>query len=298
MSVSPTRSVPTSSASTQLSSSRHYEHQVWVALSPSWTVGVFVFLVCLALPGVPGPVTDRREAHSAKFQALTMSDEEGRYEFTGLSPETELDLVAWRSGLGTQVISRLRPPRQLELRMHPEGRLVAEVRNGPEPAKTILVAVSLNERLYGADYWHGLWTSEQGLVEHEGLRSGRYKVFVRTRERELFGTLSQEIRAGETAELKIDLENLEKRFARISGTVKVVSEYVSLYLFPANDREKMIANTYCTAKKSSFRFGGIPPGEYILRAVHGESKDSTEQEVTLLAGEELKVEIELGESKG
>ncbi len=114
-----------------------------------------------------------------------------------------------------------------QVRMHPEGRLVAEVRRGLEPVKSILVAVSLNEQLYGADYWHGLWTSEQGLVEHEGPRPGRYKVFVRTREGERLGSLSREIRAGETAELKIDLENLKKRFARISGTVdEFVSEYV------------------------------------------------------------------------
>ena len=56
MSASPKRSVPTSLASTQLSSPRHYEHQVLVALSPSWNVGVLVFLVCLALLGVPGSV--------------------------------------------------------------------------------------------------------------------------------------------------------------------------------------------------------------------------------------------------
>ncbi len=177
--------------------------------------------------------------------------------------------------------------------MHPEGRFVAEVRNGSEPAKMILVAVSLNERLYGVDYWHGLWTSERGRVEHAGLGPGRYKIFVKTRDGEHLGTLSQEIRAGETAELKIDLEDLEKRFARISGTVEVVSEYVTLRLSPAGEPKKTLEHTFCTPKKTSFRFGGIPPGEYILRARQGESKRSTEQEVTLRAGEELKVELEL-----
>ena len=143
---------------------------------------------------------------------------------------------------------------------------------------------------------NGLWTSQQGLVEHAGLRPGRYSVFVRTKENERLGRLTQEIRAGETAELKIDLEDLEKRFARISGTVDaVVSEYVSLRLSSAGDPKKTLDSAFCTQKKTSFRFGGIPPGKYILRAVQGESKSSTEQEVTLRAGEESKVRFELGE---
>ena len=90
------------------------------------------------------------------------------------------------------------------VRMHPEGRLVAEVRRGLEPVKSILVAVSLNEQLYGADYWHGRWTSEQGLVEHEGLRPGRYKVFVRTREGE---RRSGDREYGFVAPLVVDLED-------------------------------------------------------------------------------------------
>ena len=53
MSVSPTRSVPTSLASTQLSLC---EHQVSAALSSSCTIGALVLLVCLALLGVPGSV--------------------------------------------------------------------------------------------------------------------------------------------------------------------------------------------------------------------------------------------------
>lgn len=56
MSVSPTRSVPTSLASAKLLSSRHYAHQVSVVRSSFWVVGVLVFLMCLALLGVSGSV--------------------------------------------------------------------------------------------------------------------------------------------------------------------------------------------------------------------------------------------------
>ena len=88
-----------------------------------------------------------------------------------------------------------------------------------------------------------------------------------------------------------DLEDLEKRFARIDGTIAGLAENVSLHLAPANDPERTMDSTYCTPQKTSFNIGGIPPGKYILRVTRGEPKRSTEQPITLRAGEELKVEL-------
>jgi RNA polymerase sigma-70 factor (ECF subfamily) len=241
-------------------------------------------------------LSDRKEAAEGTFEALAMADAEGRFRIDGVDPGKELGLVAWHPGYGTEVIARVSAPAEPTLRLHREGKLRVEVREGARPMDGIQVVAFRREAgtPLQPGYWTSAWTQVDGAAELAGLPPGHFKVVLGTKDRRQLGILEAEVPSGETTTLNVETEALGTRSATVSGTVQGADPEAAcvVALVSVVDPMDLYGRAVCDGD-GGFRLEGVPAGDYLLIARQQEPAREADVKIAVEEGGSHQVSVEI-----
>ncbi|HUW61431.1 MAG TPA: sigma-70 family RNA polymerase sigma factor [Candidatus Bathyarchaeia archaeon] len=217
------------------------------------------------------------------------TDNEGQFKLDPLTPGETVGLVAWHEGYGTQILPALVAGNTgpVTIRLAPEGRLVVQLLNPEalgEPVSTVCRQANADAGAQAYNAWDG--------PDWRGLPAGPYEIMMRTRDRGQLGIVSAVVTAGEMTEVTVDLAELPNMFGTIYGTVEMEGAW--LQVTPADSGQINYAQTGCD-ETGEFRMGGLPPGEYDVKAHRFLDEQYYEGTARVLveAGQEHEVQISL-----
>jgi len=227
--------------------------------------------------------SDNLDVLNLKTCISTMAGGDGRFVLDPFTPGEKVGVVAWHDGYATQILPLVvvgKGAVPLDIRLAPEGRLVVRVENAHVIDARVLTWCRQVDGAYQGD----------SGTEWRGLPAGQYEVVIQTRDDRQLGVLSAEVAAGETTEVVADLATAGAAFGSIYGVIEL--EWASVHVSPAGSGRSMYATGY-TDESGKFRIGGLPPGEYDVRAnglLDGQDYEA-EGTVSVTAGQEQEVQL-------
>ncbi|HUW61432.1 MAG TPA: sigma-70 family RNA polymerase sigma factor [Candidatus Bathyarchaeia archaeon] len=215
----------------------------------------------------------------------TMAGGDGRFVLDPFTPGEKVGVVAWHDGYATQILPLVvvgKGAVPLDIRLAPEGRLVVRVENAHVIDAPVLTWCRQVDGAYQGD----------SGTEWRGLPAGQYEVVIQTPDSRQLGVLSAEVAAGETTEVVADLATAGAAFGSVYGVIEL--GWASVHVSPAGSERTMYAYGY-TDESGMFRIGGLPPGEYDVKAYRFSDEQDYEGQARVLveAGQEREVQIEM-----
>jgi protocatechuate 3,4-dioxygenase beta subunit len=245
---------------------------------------------------------EREDAGETSLSRLTVSGADGRFAFDGLAPGSKVNLVAWMEGCGTVVLTDLAADGKapLDIALVPQAVLRIDLRGAAVSAKSINVHVC--HRKPGP--WRsalnvGARPDEAGRMVIRALPPGRYRLsFYSQADRPgrsaLLGAMWTEVAAGEEKQIDADLDELARKSGAVAAIVRGAPDasFIAANISPAGDPEdELIEGWQGPGADGRVRFGGLPPGEYIVRAIASPSRIRAEAKVCVGEGEAREVEV-------
>jgi RNA polymerase sigma factor (sigma-70 family) len=239
--------------------------------------------------------------------ALTMSKADGAFAFGGLAPGETIHLVAWMDGYGPAIRAGIKVGQEgkaLKLPLARAATLVIAARFRPQAGERYeFHALSREAQPWRAAFRAWGAAENPGTIEIPGLPPGPYRLAVCSvagegdgASRRLLGEERFEVAPGVRYPLSLDLDDLAKRFAAVSGKVtgEVDPRAVRLQVLDEDDPEEPYAFGRLTpSADGQFRFAGLPAGKYIILARSDGVEPPVEARVPVRVrdGQELEVDV-------
>lgn len=141
--------------------------------------------------------------------SYAMTDAEGRFRLEGLTPDSVINLAAWRNGYAPDAIMDMRvragEPTEVSLTLTQGGRLVGVVYKNSQPIPKLPAIAIRQDGPF--PYQAVQLTDEKGQFTLSGTPEGRYSIeILQLSSNEALWTGSADVAEGETTELEIEID--------------------------------------------------------------------------------------------
>ena len=258
----------------------------------------------------PGLLEEGRPSYAPKgIWKLTMSGADGAFDVSGLAPDDTIHLVAWKEGHGPAVRPGIAVGRRgsaVTITLARAAALVIAARFEPQTSERYEIHLySRDEKPWRGAFRTSVDIEKPGTVEIPGLPAGSHRLVLWAVvpegddpgkfARRLVGEQRLELSPGERHRIALDLDRLQEKFGSVLVQVTGRTDYdaIRLHIVSADDPEEPYALAPARpGPQGRVRFGGLPPGKYVIMGgVTTRTRPGAELPVELAERQHLEVEL-------